>query len=84
MTNYLVIIVAAVVVVLLAKFILKIDSKKILGLIVNAILGFVILWLINLTGLISIPLNIVTSLVVGIFGLPGVIVLILLVLGGII
>ena len=41
------------------------------------------LWLINLTGLVSIPINIVTCLVVGIFGVPGTIVLIVLALLGV-
>ncbi len=84
MGNYLTMIIAAVVVILIAKFLLHLDLKKIITLIVNALIGFVVIWIINYTGLISIPLNIWTALVVGILGLPGVIILVLLVLIGII
>ena len=81
--NYLMILLIALVVILLSKFLFHIEGSKLVGLIINAIIGFAILWLINYTGLVSIPINIVTSLVVGIFGLPGVIVLILLAVLGI-
>lgn len=84
MTNYLYMILIAAVVILIAKFLLKLDVKRIIGLIINAVVGFIVIWLINFTGIINIPLNIVTALVVGILGLPGVIILVLLVLIGII
>ena len=82
--NYLMIIAIALVVILLSKFLFHVDGSKLIGLIINAVIGFVILWLINYTGLVSIPLNIVTSLVVGVFGLPGVVLLIILALLGVI
>ena len=82
--NYLMIIGIALVVILLSKFLFNVDGSKLVALIVNAVIGFAILWLINYTGLVSIPLNIVTSLVVGILGLPGVVILIILALLGII
>lgn len=82
--DYLKIAIIALVVILIAKFLLHLDGKKLIGLIVNAIVGLIVLWLINLTGLIALPINIITCLLVGIFGLPGVILLVLLVLAGII
>ena len=82
--NYLMIIGIALVVILLSKFLFNVDGSKLVALIVNAVIGFAILWLINYTGLVSIPLNIVTSLVVGVLGLPGVVILIILALLGII
>ena len=84
MSNYLVLIIAALVVLAIAKFILHLSVGKIIGLAFNALIGFVVLYVINLTGLVSVPLNIVTSLVAGVFGLPGVIVLIILAFMGII
>ena len=81
--NYLMILGIALVVILLSKFLFHVEGSKLIGLIINALIGFAILWLINYTGLVSIPINIVTALVVGIFGLPGVIVLILLAVLGI-
>ena len=82
--NYLMIILIALAVILLSKFLFHVDGSKLIALIVNAIIGFAILWLINYTGLVSIPLNIITSLVVGILGLPGVVLLIILALLGVI
>ena len=80
MTNYLTIIGAIVVVLLIAKFILHLGVSTIIGIAINSIVGFIILWVINLTGLINIPLNIVTSLVAGVLGIPGVLILIILTL----
>lgn len=82
--DYLKIAVIALIVILVAKFVLNLDAKKIKALIINAVLGCLVIWLINWTGLVTIPLNIITSLVVGIFGIPGVVILIILVLCGII
>lgn len=81
--NYLMILGIALVVILLCKFLFHVDGSKLVGLIVNAVIGFAILWLINYTGLVSIPINIITALIVGIFGLPGVVVLIILALIGV-
>ncbi len=78
--NYLMIILIALAVILLSKFLFHVDGSKLIALIINAVIGFAILWLINYTGLVSIPLNIITSLVVGILGLPGVVLLIILAL----
>ncbi len=85
--NYITIILAALVVILVAKFVLGFNPKRVLELIINAILGLVILWLLNTFGAslgINIPLNIITALVVGVLGVPGVIILVLLNLSGII
>jgi inhibitor of the pro-sigma K processing machinery len=81
--NYLMILGIAIVVILLSKFLFNVDGSKLIALIVNALIGFAILWLINYTGLVSIPINIVTALVVGILGLPGALILIILALLGI-
>ena len=82
MNHYLTMIIVAVLVILIAKFLLHLDVKKIISLIINAVIGFIVIWIINYTGLISIPLNIWTALTVGILGLPGVIILVLLILIG--
>ena len=85
--SYLTIILTAIVVILLAKFVFHVSLKRIVELIINVLLGILVLWLINKFGGslgISIPINIVTGLVVGLLGLPGVIILLLLNLIGII
>ncbi len=83
MLEYLKIAGIAMLVILAAKFILHLDLKKVIGIAINALIGMIALWLINLTGLVSIPINIITCLVVGIFGVPGTIVLIVLSLLGV-
>ena len=85
--HYLQIIIVAAIVLLLAKFIFKVNTKRLVELIINILLGIVVIWLINKFGGslgISIPLNFITALVVGILGIPGVIILVLLNLIGII
>ncbi len=85
--NYLTMIITAIVVLLIAKFLLHVNVRRLIELIINIILGIVILWLLNRFGGslgISIPINIITALVVGILGVPGVIILLLLNLIGII
>ena len=83
MQNYLYMALIALVIILLAKFVFKISAKTITTLIINALVGLLVIWLINFVGLVSIPMNLITCLIVGIFGLPGVIVLVLLCLLGI-
>ena len=85
--NYLTMILVAIIVLLLAKFVLKVNTKRLIELIINILLGIVVIWLINKFGGslgISIPLNFITALVVGVLGIPGVIILVLLNLIGII
>lgn len=84
MVNLITFILAIVVVLIIAKFILHVGVKTIVGLIINAVFGYLVLYLINLTGLITIPLTIVTFLIAGVLGIPGVILVIILVTCGII
>ena len=41
----------------------------------NSIVGAVILWLVNLTGLITIKITFIHALIVGVFGVPGLVIL---------
>lgn len=41
----------------------------------NSIVGGAILWLVNLTGLITIKITFIHALIVGVFGVPGLILL---------
>lgn len=61
--------------------ILIVPIQKILKLIVNSLLGGLVIYVINLIGAnfgFHIGLNIVTSMIVGLLGLPGTVVLILI------
>ena len=85
--NYLTMILVAIIVLMVAKFVLNLNIRRIIELAINIVLGIIILWLLNKFGGslgISIPINIITALVVGILGIPGVIILVLLNLIGII
>lgn len=54
--------------------------KKIGGLIVNSILGAIVLMIINFFGAyvgISVSVNLITAIITGIFGIPGIVFLII-------
>ena len=76
-----IVVVALVLMYLLGNF--AFGSVGLLGsLIINSIVGFILLYLVNMIG-IKIPINIVTILVVAIFGLLGLAILALLAFLGI-
>ena len=62
---------AGILVILALKFIISLPFK----IIWNSIIGAAILWLVNLTGLIVIKITFIHALIVGIFGVPGLILL---------
>lgn len=62
--------------ILCLGIVFKIKVVKIVKLIFNSILGGVLIYIINQTELIHIGLNFVTSIIVGILGIPGAILLI--------
>lgn len=80
MTEYIVLIFAAIAVIIVAKL-LAWPIKKIIKLAINVGLGVLMIYLVNTFGSaigITIPFNIVTALIAGIFGVPGVILLIII------
>lgn len=85
--NYLTMVLVAIIVLLVAKFVLNLNLRRIIELAINIVLGILVLWLLNKFGGslgISIPINVITAIVVGVLGIPGVIILVLLNLIGII
>lgn len=80
MAEYVVLIFAAIAVIVVAKL-LAWPVKKIIKLALNIIIGIVMIVLVNTFGAtigITIPFNIVTALIAGILGVPGVIALIVI------
>ena len=80
LTNLLIVLGCAVAIFIVGK-ILLFPIKKVLKLVFNTIIGGAIIYIINLIGAsfgFHIGLNIITSLVVGILGIPGAILLIIL------
>ena len=76
--EYAKIIIIALAFIIILKFILNLNLKKIIGLALNALGGFIVLYIINYTQILYIPINLFTSFVVGILGLPGIIILVIL------
>lgn len=80
LTNILIVAGCAIAILIVGK-ILLFPIKKILKLVLNTVIGGAIIYIINLIGAsfgFHIGLNIITSLVVGILGIPGAILLIVL------
>ncbi len=80
LTNILIVIGCALAIFIVGKIFLF-PIKKILKLVFNTVTGGAIIYIINLVGAnfgLHIGLNIITSLVVGILGIPGAILLIVL------
>ncbi|MGN1301297.1 MAG: pro-sigmaK processing inhibitor BofA family protein [Clostridia bacterium] len=80
LTSILIVIGCALAILIIGKIFLF-PIKKILKLVLNTIIGGAIIYIINLVGAnfgFHIGLNIITSLVVGILGIPGAILLIIL------
>ena len=76
-----IIVVALVLMYLLGSF--AFCALGLLGaVIINSIVGFVLLWIVNLIG-IDIPINVLTILLVAVFGLLGLAILALLALLGV-
>ena len=63
--------VAGVLVILALKFLIELPFK----IIWNSIIGAALLYLVNLTGLIAIKITFIHALIVGVFGVPGLILL---------
>lgn len=80
LTNILIVIGCAIAIFIIGKIFLF-PIKKILKLVLNTIIGGAIIYIINLIGAsfgFHLGLNVITSLVVGILGIPGAILLIIL------
>ena len=76
MSSIISFIVALAIVLLIGKLLFK-STSAVIGFLINAVVGFVILWVLNLFGL-GMPITWLTTAVVGFFGVPGLIVLLIL------
>jgi len=73
--------IAAGVLILLVLAIIKFPIKIIFKLIINAVLGFVILLILNYAGGfigVTVAVNWINAVIVGVFGVPGVVLILLL------
>lgn len=76
MENIIFFAIAVFAVVLVLKLLGK-SMKIVLGVLVNALVGGLIIWLLNILGL-GIALNWLTALIVGVLGIPGVIIVLII------
>ena len=79
--NTVLLLALAVIVVIVLIRVISAPIKLIFKLLINTVIGFAVLYLVNLIGQnfgITIEMNLLHAVIVGIFGIPGVIVLILL------
>ena len=58
--------------------IFKVSAKIILAIVINGIIGCGVLILLNLIPVISLPINLISSILTGIFGLPFVIIFLII------
>ena len=63
--------VAGLLIILALKFFIELPFK----IIWNSVIGAAILYLINLTGILTIKITFIHALIVGVFGVPGLILL---------
>ena len=79
--NTVLLLALAVIVVIVLIRVISAPIRLIFKLLINTVIGFAVLYLVNLVGQnfgITIEMNVLHAVIVGIFGIPGVIVLILL------
>ena len=69
-------IVTVAIVIIIAKIVFK-GTAWVIGFLINAAVGAVALWILDLLG-VGLPINWITAGVVGLLGVPGVILLLLL------
>lgn len=68
----------AMIVLFIVLKVISLPIKIIVKLLINALIGGVVLFLINLTGLITLKITWITALIVGLLGIPGVLIVIVL------
>ena len=70
---YLTYILTAIIFILVLKFIFKVGIRTIIKIIINIVAGGIVLCLVNFIPGLNLPITALNSFIVGIFGFPGVI-----------
>ena len=71
------IIIGIALLVFVALKLLKVSFKVLWKLLINALVGGVVLWLLNLIPGVDMPINWLTTIATGLFGVPAVIIIFL-------
>ena len=69
---------------LIARFVLKIRGKELTAMVSNIAIAIIVLYLINISGFAYIEINIYTTIITVILGVPGVVVMMILAICGVI
>ena len=77
------ILIVACVVIIIAKFLLHLTPKKLYAMVVNILFSLLVIWILDYFSIITVPINLITILIIGILGIPGVLFCVVLVLLGI-
>ena len=77
-----VLILLAIILLFILKYIFNVNFSFVYYLIINVILGVLLVWFINYSGVLYIPINSFSKTITGIFGVPGVMGLSLMALAG--
>lgn len=78
--NILMFILAVLVIFIVLKFVFKLSLKLIYKFLLNSLIGFIILTICNYIPGLNIHINLLSSFITGAFGVPGVILIIILTL----
>ena len=76
--QYVLVFAAVLALILIGLKLFKVTLKTILTVAINAIIGGAAIWLLNLIPAVNIPLTWWTAIPVGIFGIPAVLVLLII------
>lgn len=76
--EYILITCIVIIVLFIVLKLFRVSFKWIMKILLNAIVGGVLLYLINLIPNVNLPINWVTSIAVGIFGVPALLVILIL------
>ena len=76
--QYILIALAAIGVVALVLKLLKFSFKTIIKIVINAVIGVAAMFLLNLIPGVNMPIEWWTALITGLFGIPGVIVVLII------
>ncbi len=77
-TGGLAVVAGALAILVIILFLFKVSLKLILKIVINALLGAIILYLVNFIPGVDLPITWINALATGIFGIPAVIVILII------
>ena len=78
MNKELIVLLGVIILLFLFLKLFKIKWKLVISLIVNAVVGGIVLYFVNYIPGVNLDINVINSIIVGLLGVPGVILLLVL------